>query len=579
MSKSRPNTAEPGRNDSGKHFIVECSVALCNVSAVRASDLRLDDLVTFKDGAISLHGRRLVLHSVDAFAQSRRDYLDMLGLAQTRRILTRFGYFSGQADAAAVRRIYPRIDLVEWIKAGPRMHSLMGVTKAVVGALKVDPSQGHFAMEVTWHGSGEAEEHLDCVGAATEPICWMLVGYASGYATHCLGAPVYFVETRCHAAGSRVCMAVGKDERSWGAELKPHRQFFQADDIKGKIEALSRELRLRARELSEQRERVSALEHLAFPHLPEVHSRSFVRVLEVAERAARFDSSVLITGESGVGKEVLARHIHSLSPRRSGPFVPINCGALPETLLESELFGHTAGAFTGARENRTGLFEQAQHGTVFLDEIAEISPAVQVKLLRVLQEREVLRLGENQPRKVDTRVLAATNRDVKRAIADGAFREDLYYRLAVMEIRVPSLRERKDDIVHLARHFVERTKVRLKMAVLKLDPRCMALLEDYGWPGNVRELENAIEHAAVLSTSGVIRPAHLPSAVTQPRPPGLVAEATGAVKSLAEVESEYIKAVLEHAGGNRARAAMVLGISATTLWRKLGARRPRSAVG
>jgi DNA-binding NtrC family response regulator len=197
----------------------------------------------------------------------------------------------------------------------------------------------------------------------------------------------------------------------------------------------------------------------------------------------------------------------------------------------------------------------------------------------VLQEREVLRLGENQPRKVDTRVLAATNRDVKRAIADGAFREDLYYRLAVMEIRVPSLRERQDDIVHLARHFVQRTKVRLKIFDLKLDPSCMALLEGYGWPGNVRELENAIEHAAVLSTSGVIRPAHLPSAVTQPRPPGLVAEAKGAVKSLAEVESEYIKAVLEHAGGNRARAAMVLGISPTTLWRKLGARRPRSAVG
>jgi two-component system, NtrC family, response regulator HydG len=545
---------------------------------VRASDLRLDELVTFDEGGISLHGRRLVLHSVDAFAQSRRDFLDMLGPVQTRRILTRFGYFSGQADAAAIRRIYPRIDLVEWIKAGPRMHSLMGVTRAVIGALKVDPSRGRFSMEVTWHGSGEAEEHLARVGAATEPICWMLVGYASGYATHCLGAPVYFVETRCHASGSRVCAAVGKDEPSWGAELKPNRQFFQADDIKSKIDTLTRELRRKARELSDERERVSTLEQLVVPRLSEVHSRSFLRVLEVAERTARFDSSVLITGESGVGKEVLARHIHALSPRRSGPFVAINCGALPETLLESELFGHTAGAFTGARESRTGLFEQAQHGTVFLDEIAEISPAVQVKLLRVLQEREVLRLGENQPRKIDARVLAATNRDVKQAIVQGAFREDLYYRLAVMEIRVPALRERKDDVVHLARHFVERTKSRLKLADLRLGPSCVAYLEGYGWPGNVRELENAIEHAAVLSTGGLILPVHLPMAVTQPRAPGPT-EVGGGVKALALVESEYIKAVLEHTGGNRTRAATMLGLSTTTLWRKLGARRPQQAGG
>jgi two-component system response regulator HydG len=555
-------------------FILKRTIALCNALGMRATDLRLDELVTFENGAISLQGRRLVLHSVDAFAQSRRDFLDMLGPVQTRRILTRFGYFSGQADAAAIRRIYPQIDLLEWIKAGPRMHSLMGITRAVVGALKVDPSHGRFAMDVTWHDSGEADEHLARVGAATEPICWMLAGYASGFASHCMGVPVYFIETHCRAAGGRVCTAVGKDESSWGVELKPNRPFFEADDIKGKIDKLTRELRRKARELSDQRERVSTLEHLAFPRLSEVHSRSFLRVLEVAERAARFDSSVLITGESGVGKEVLARHIHALSPRRSGPFVAIDCGALPETLLESELFGHTAGAFTGATGSRTGLFEQAQHGTVFLDEIGEIPPAVQVKLLRVLQEREVLRIGENRPRKIDARVLAATNRDVKKAIGDGSFRQDLYYRLAVMEIRVPALRERTDDILHLARQFVERTKTRLKLADLKLDPNCVAQLEAYGWPGNVRELENAIEHAAVLSYDGVIRAAQLPTAVTQPRPPGRVESQRG-VKSLAGVESEYIQAVLEHTGGNRARAAAVLGISSTTLWRKLGAQRAR----
>jgi two-component system, NtrC family, response regulator HydG len=546
---------------------------------MRASDLRLDELVTFEEGAIRLQGRRLVLHSIDAFAQSRRDMLDMLGLQQTRRILTRFGYFSGQADAAAVKRIYPSITLPEWLKAGPRFHSLLGVTRSVIKTFRLGPN-GQFVMELTWHESGEVEEHLARVGPSTEPVCWMLAGYASGYASYCLDAPAYFLETGCRACGGRVCNAVGKDEKSWGKEFAGKFAHFQADDIKGKIQKLSRELRLRARELVAQRQRLESLQYLEAPAFPEVHAPAFLRVLQVAERAARFDASVLITGESGVGKEVLARHMHGLSPRHAGPFVAINCGAVPETLLESELFGHAAGAYTGAQGVRVGLFEQAQHGTLFLDEIGEVPASLQVKLLRVLQEREVLRLGENQPRKIDVRVIAATNRDVARAIQNGSFREDLYYRIAVMVIEVPPLRERREDIVHLARRFVQRAGQKLRLPKLSLHASCVDRLECYDWPGNVRELENAIEHAAVLCTKSVILPEHLPRSVT--RPDAQAPARQGEVLTLAEAEQRIVLATLDRVDGNRTKAAELLGISQTTLWRRLReyeARRPSTRAG
>ncbi len=533
---------------------------------MRAADLRLTELVAFEEGTILLHGRRLVLHSVDAFAQSRRDMLDMLGPAQARRVLTRFGYFSGQADAAAVRRIYPSISLVEWLRAGPRMHALFGVVRSVVKSLQLD-EQGRFLMELSWHGSGEAVEHLARVGPATEPSCFMLVGYASGYASYCLGREVFFLETRCRAAGARICSALGKDRASWGSE--PHRdfEFFRADDIHGKIEQLSRELRERTEELAEQRRRVESLTRRSAPAFPEVHARSFLQVLEVAERAARFDASVLITGESGVGKEVLARHIHRLSPRRDGPFVAINCGAVPEPLLESELFGHAAGAFTGAQGERIGLFEQANRGTLFLDEIGELPAALQVKLLRALQEREVLRLGENRPRSIDVRVIAATNRDVMQAIQKGTFRDDLYYRIAVMVLCVPPLRDRQEDIVHLARTFVQRTARKLKLLELRLAPATIELLENYPWPGNVRELENAIEHAAVLCEKGVIRPEHLPRALNANR--AQTPSSGGGPLNLRQLQQENIRAALAQSKGNRAQAAKLLGISTTTLWRRL----------
>jgi DNA-binding NtrC family response regulator/predicted hydrocarbon binding protein len=532
---------------------------------VRAEDLRLEEIIHFSEGSLSLHGRRLVIHDIHAFAHLRKDLFEMLGAESARRILTRFGYFWGHADAAAMKRIFTWDSLEEWVKAGPRMHMMQGVVRVAVRDLKIDAASGRFRMEVLWRDSGEAEEHRISLGESREPSCWMLAGYASGYASFCLDRPVYFLEGKCRAKGDRLCTAVGKDLDSWGEEVRPHLPFFQAEDVHGKIMTLTQELRRRTQELARERKR---LEEVSAPPYAEVRSGSFRRALDLASRAAPFDTSILIVGETGTGKEVLARHLHRHSKRSAGPFLGINCGALPETLLESELFGHRAGAFTGAVRDRTGLFEQASGGTIFLDEIGDIPVPMQTKLLRVLQEREVTRVGESLPRKVNVRVLAATHRDLPRAVREGRFREDLLYRLRVIEIEVPPLRERREDILPLARHFVETFAARLKRPRLRLDAASLDLLQAYRWPGNVRELENAIERAAVLSRDGVLRPQDFPPEVVRT---GLSrgAGADPLSRSLADVEREHIRAVLERTGGRRDRAAEILGISPVTLWRRL----------
>jgi two-component system response regulator HydG len=323
------------------------------------------------------------------------------------------------------------------------------------------------------------------------------------------------------------------------------------------------------------------------------------RIFRLVRKVARTDSTVLLIGESGTGKELIARSIHLQSGRASGPFVPVNVGALPESLVESELFGYARGAFTGAHEDRAGLIEAADQGTLFLDEIGDMPLPSQVKLLRTLESREVRRVGDNATRLVDIRVVAATHRDLTREVAEGRFREDLYYRLNVIQIELPPLRERREDIGLLAAYFLEKTSARAGRGALAFSPEAMLLLERYDYPGNVRELENAIEHAVAIGDGPLVRAADLPAAVRTPRllperasgpaaapHAGAGAHAEGGTAgdprltwSLADVEKEHIRLVLAHHGGNATTAARQLGISRTTLWRKLreyGLRRSES---
>src|SRR5437667_7434669 len=300
------------------------------------------------------------------------------------------------------------------------------------------------------------------------------------------------------------------------------------------------------------------------------------KIYSVVEQAAPTGASVLITGESGTGKELIAQTIHHLSPRASFPFVGINCAAIPETLLESEIFGHEKGAFTGAADRRQGCFELADRGTLFLDEIGEMTPATQVKLLRVLQERKFRRLGGRAEQSVDVRVIAATNIDPVEAVKAGKLREDLYYRLNVFSFRLPTLRERKEDLPLLVQAFINEFNTRNQKSIAGVDQQAMRTLEQYAWPGNVRELRNVIERATILATGPFIEQKHLPPVLAQ-EPPAphqpQVALAPGI--TVEEAERRLIMMTLEHTRDNKTRAAEILGISLKTLHNKLNKLRLR----
>jgi DNA-binding NtrC family response regulator len=323
-----------------------------------------------------------------------------------------------------------------------------------------------------------------------------------------------------------------------------------------------------ARELKQENERLRAEvnERYGFENIIG-NSAAMQRVFQVVRQVAPTKASVLVQGETGTGKELVARAIHYNSPRRKRPFVAVNCGALSQSLLESELFGHEKGSFTGAHAQRAGRFEAADKGTIFLDEIGETSPEFQVKLLRILQEQEFERVGGIRPIKVDVRVVAATNRDLKKEVDAGRFREDLYYRLNVVKIDLPPLRERQDDIPLLVHHFLQQFN-REHGRNLTIAPKALQLLQNYSWPGNVRQLRTMMESISILTTGKEIQPRHLPNEVaTDPDPGQHLRLKVG--MTMRDAERELIRATLAELGGNKARAARVLGVGRKTLYRKL----------
>jgi DNA-binding NtrC family response regulator len=334
---------------------------------------------------------------------------------------------------------------------------------------------------------------------------------------------------------------------------------FDPDDLSLLVKRAAEHRSLRAENMRLRR----SLESASAPPSLIGSSKAMRHVLELVESVAQSDSTVLITGESGTGKEVVARAIHAASPRRLNPMVVVNCGALPEGILESELFGHEAGSFTGARARHKGKFEAAEGGTVFLDEIGEVSAKVQVELLRVLEDKVVTRLGGTAPVPVDFRTICATNRDLRAAVRDGSFREDLYWRLNVVHVHIPPLRERPEDVPVLAEAFLARFAQSMSRRPMRFADDARDALAAYPWPGNVRELQNAIERAVVVGRGEVVRAADLPVRVTQAQ------AANGAPGSLAEAERAHVLAVLDANGWNITRAARVLDVDRVTLYNKI----------
>jgi two-component system response regulator HydG len=334
-----------------------------------------------------------------------------------------------------------------------------------------------------------------------------------------------------------------------------------------------RQVRVENKQLKQEIKRRDVTTHAR----PIGKSKRFIEVLKLVEQIAPTDSTVLIQGESGTGKEVVARYLHNLSVRADGPFLSINCGALPENLLESELFGHVKGSFTGAVRDKQGLFAAARGGTFFLDEVGEMPPSLQIKLLRVLQEREVIPVGATESIPVDVRIVAATNRELEEEVRRGNFRSDLFYRLNVIALDLPQLRERRDDLLLLIEFFLQRVAANADGEPKALSADALDAMLVYDWPGNVRELENALEHAVVLTRGNIIEPNVLPERITRRRKEPLVAERSFRNPTLEVIERAYIMYVLQAEGGNKTRAAESLGIDPSTLYRKLSRYEEQSA--
>ncbi|MFZ4736416.1 MAG: sigma 54-interacting transcriptional regulator [Bradymonadia bacterium] len=536
---------------------------------MRAQDLNHSDLLELarEGGVLRFAGQRALLLDAISMGLLRKYLVENFGVTAARVVLTQFGFAHGWRLAEALGADFKWSSEEEWRLAGPRIHSLGGLFRAERGQENPLGPTGALLVE-----SYEAEQHLLHFGQSDAAVCWTICGLMSGYMSRVEGHEVFVLEDRCAGRGHVACHMIGRTREAWGHERDDELAFFVARRLKESLEVSLQQLTesLKAAELK-LRARTRALTRVhPTPILRDglvAQSPRMQQVVDLARRVARVDATVLITGESGSGKERVARLVHDESTRARGPFIAINCGAITDTLLESELFGHARGAFTGATSDRPGLFEAANGGTLLLDEVGEVSPAMQVKLLRVLQEREVRRVGENKTRKVDVRVVAATNRDLVHGVAGGEFRQDLYYRLKVVELHVPALRERLDDILPLARVLLADAALRMKHKVTGLSPAAADQLLRYTWPGNVRELANSMERAVALARSARVELEDLPEEVRQAAPRPIAV--TGHVLALDEVEKQYILSVLALNEGNQTRTAQQLEIGTATLYRKL----------
>ncbi|MDZ7856853.1 sigma 54-interacting transcriptional regulator [Sphaerotilus sp.] len=545
------------------------------------------------DGRIWLQDQRMVLMHAAALGGLRRELIEAMGLDKARGLLTRMGYLSGARDAELVQRQWPDAEPSVAAVAGTRMHALEGMVKVEVVRVRFDAATGEYQGEFLWHNSSEDDEHIAVYGVGGSPACWMQAGYATGYVSTLFGRLILFREVNCRSAGDAQCRVIGRSVELWDDPQEDLRHLQLGDDgpdSEPQAAPLGSWVAQRGVPGGQDPTLVGA-------------SSAFNAAYHMVRRVAPTPATVLFTGESGVGKEMFARSLHRSSHRASQPFIAINCAAIPETLIESELFGVERGAFTGAGASRPGRFERADGGTLFLDEIGTLSLVAQGKLLRALQEGEIERVGGTRTLRVDVRVVAATNEHLRQAVREGRFREDLFYRLNVFPIHLPPLRERRDDIPLLMQHFLNHYRERYQRDVPGFSQRAVKALFNYAYPGNIRELQNLIERAVIMVNDGELIDVHqlfrggeelgeavlsLPSGAAGDPGGRLVEGDAGAQRAaghtapvpgqtLEEAEQQWIAAALRRTGGNIAAAARQLGITRATLLYR--ARRYGLAVG
>jgi DNA-binding NtrC family response regulator len=521
------------------------------------------------NGKIWLDEHRMLLLHTHAFGALRKELFDSLGTERARGLLVRMGFVSGQRDAELIKKLVGEESLEDIFLAGAEMHMLEGVVKATKIRSEIDIDAGTFDGAFRWESSWEAESHARLFGLGSEHACWSQIGYASGYATAFMNRFVVFRETQCMACGAADCRIEGKLAEDW--DDPAYLGYFSPDNIVAELKELQQEVAHLRATLRKQQD----------PGTLIGVSAGFREAFHLLSQASASTINVLLLGETGVGKERFARWLHENGPRAGKPFIAVNCAAIPHDLIESELFGVTKGAYTGAEQSRPGRFERANGGTLFLDEIGDMSQAAQVKLLRVLQTGEVERLGDENVRKVDVRLVAATNVDLQRAIADGRFRADLYYRLATYPVVIPPLRERPADLSLLIDALIEKYSQRYQKKVRGVTDRARQMLAQHSWPGNIRELENVIERGVLLvPAGGHIEINHLFAILPQSEPAGVNLGDNGRLddKIVAGKDKLYeqllgddfdfdlheqrlLKLALHRAGGNLAQAARLLGIT------------------
>ena len=534
----------------------------------------------YQDGKIWMGEQRMLLIHSAVMGSLRHELISSLGIERARGFLMRFGYQAGMKDAELAQKIRPEISSSEAFLVGPQLHCIEGMVRVEPISLDFDVENGHYYSEFKWFDSYEAENHINDFGISKEPTCWTLLGYASGFTSYYMGRKVIYKEVQCAGMGHDHCHIVGKPAEEWEDQAEME-QYLMPDHIAEELFALRYDIST----LQENIARLSGTEdddELLFNSVG--HSESFKHVCHLIQRASSSTATVLLSGETGVGKEVVARGLHQSSDRSEKPFIAVNCACIPPDLIEAELFGARKGAYTGATHSREGKFERAHTGTIFLDEVIELTPRAQAALLRVLQESELERVGDDQVRKIDVRVVAATNENLEQAVKEGRFRADLFYRLNVFPVHIPPLRERKEDIPLLIEHFLEKYQTMYNKRTQGVSDRALQSLMNYKWPGNIRELENMIERGIILTDSNLTidMKSFFPS-LAEPSHPLNVASATGSLCDtipqntqsdkplidqlldngfdLNQFEQQLIERAMDKAEGNVTQAARLLGIT------------------